>query len=336
MTDKTYGTAGKSKAKGGYCKRFWWVYLLVLIIIVVIVVPCVILVAVPKIAQQKVDKAQLKIDGVAITQSETGSFNMAINSTITTDGSAHATIAAFNGTLWLLDYDPPFAFATVSFPETPSNALVLVNISQPVTIDHASELTIFNQYLLTRESVNVRVEGDTTVRVSGIARNYPITFSKDVEFTGFNSFNGISVTNPHVSLANASNFNATSTIPNPTTWTVEVGNASFYTFFNGSDIGNTNITNMVLYPGDNNFTVRGDIAQTAIIEALQQEPYCQNGGVLPIQLSGNTVVNNDQPIPWLANALASFNISLTIDIGSAVKNDIGLSLPCAAASNSTL
>lgn len=183
---------------------------------------CRILVAVPKIAQKKVDESQLNIDGVTISQSQTGSFNMAINSTITTDGSVHATIAAFAGTMWLLDHDPPLAFASIDFPETPSDALVLVNVSQAVDIDHMSELTIFNSYLLTNESVNVRVEGDTTVRVSGIARDYPITFSKDVEFAGFNSFNGISVTDPHVSLKNASNFNATTTIPNPTTWTVEV------------------------------------------------------------------------------------------------------------------
>lgn len=40
MSDYKSGTAGRSKAKKGHCKRFWWVYLLVLIIIIVIVVPC--------------------------------------------------------------------------------------------------------------------------------------------------------------------------------------------------------------------------------------------------------------------------------------------------------
>lgn len=40
MSDYKNGTAGRSKAKKGHCKRFWWVYLLVLIIIIVIVVPC--------------------------------------------------------------------------------------------------------------------------------------------------------------------------------------------------------------------------------------------------------------------------------------------------------
>jgi hypothetical protein len=173
-------------------------------------------------AQQKVNEAQLHIDGVTITQSEAGSLHMAINSTITTDGSAHATIAGFNGTMWLLDVDPPIAFANVLFPETPSDALVLVNISQPVAVDHLAELTTFNQYLLAKEVVHVRVEGSTTVRVSGIARDYPITFSKDIDFDGFNGFAGISVSNPHVSLVPLNNFNATATIPNPTIWTVEV------------------------------------------------------------------------------------------------------------------
>ncbi|KAH8202618.1 hypothetical protein TruAng_003219 [Truncatella angustata] len=317
MSETTHSSTGKPKARNGHCKRFWWLYLLILVVIVVIVVPVILLVAVPRIAQNKVNEAELHIDGVKITQSETGSFNMAINSSITTDGN----------------HNPPLAFAAVTFPETPSDALVLVNISQPVTIDHISELTIFNSYLLTNQSVNVRVEGDTTVRVSGIARDYPITFSKDVTFAGFNAFNGISVANPHVSLSTRNNFNATTNIPNPTSWTVEVGNASFHTYFNGSNIGNTNITNMVLYPGDNNFNIKGDVAQADVIKALQQRPYCENGGLLPVQISGNSVVNNGQTIPWLADALASFNVSLDIDIGEAIKNDIGLSLPC---SNTTI
>jgi hypothetical protein len=92
---------------------------------------------------------------------------------------------------------------------------------------------------------------------------------------------------------------------------------------------------MVLHPGDNNFTIKGDIGQTAIIQALQQKPYCQNGGILPVQISGKSVVDNGQSIPWLADALSAFNVSVNIEVGEAVKNDIGLSLPCSASSNST-
>ncbi|KAI0176782.1 hypothetical protein BJ166DRAFT_7732 [Pestalotiopsis sp. NC0098] len=333
MSDYKSGTAGRSKAKKGHCKRFWWVYLLVLIIIIVIVVPCIILIAVPKMAQKKVDEAQLNIDGVAVTQTEANSFNLAINSTITTDGSAHATIHAFNGTMWLLD-ETPVAFASVMFPETASDAEVPVNISQTVTVDHLSELTAFNQALLVNETVNVRVNGSTTIRVSGIARDYPITFSKDIVFQGFNGFAGINVTDPVVGLTATKNFNATVNIPNPTVWSVEVGDASFATFFNNSKVGDTNITNMVLHPGNNQFPIQGDVDQLTVINALMEQPYCSNGGILPFSITGNSVSNNGQAIPWLANALSGFNTSLSIDVGSAVKS-IGIELACAGSSNST-
>ncbi|ETS87957.1 hypothetical protein PFICI_01785 [Pestalotiopsis fici W106-1] len=334
MSDYKNGTAGGSKAKRGHCKRFWWVYLLVLIVIIVIVVPCIILIAVPKMAQSKVNDAKLTIDGVAVTQTEAGSFNLAINSTITTDGSAHATIAGFNGTMWLLDTDGPVAFTSIEFPETSSDAVVPVNISQIVTIDHLDELTTFNQRLLTNETVNVRVNGSTTVRVSGIARDYPITFSKDIAFAGFKSFAGINVTNPKVGLTQTKNFNATAIIPNPTLWSVDVGNTSFSTYFNNTKIGVTNITNMVLQPGDNEFPIEGDISQLVIVNALIQQPYCSNGGVLPFAITGDSVVNNNESIPWLANALSAFNVSLNIEIGAAVKS-AGIPLSCADATNST-
>lgn len=184
--------------------------------------PPSILVAVPKIAQQKVDDAQLHVDGIRISQSEASSLQMSINSTITTDGSAKAVIAPFKGSMWLMDYNPPFVFAEIDFPETSSDPLVMVNISQAINIDRMTELTTFNEYLLSRDRVTIRVEGNTTLRVSGLARDYPVTFSKDIEMAGFNSFAGIKVQNITVKLGTTNNFNATATIPNPTIWTVDV------------------------------------------------------------------------------------------------------------------
>jgi hypothetical protein len=97
---------------------------------------------------------------------------------------------------------------------------------------------------------------------------------------------------------------------------------------------------MVLAPGNNTFFTAGDTDQAVILEALQQRPYCENGGVFGVTLSGRSVVNNGQAIPWLTDALASSNQSVTLNIGQAVKNDLGLTVPCAAdatttASNST-
>ncbi|KAI0136666.1 hypothetical protein BJ170DRAFT_677537 [Xylariales sp. AK1849] len=329
MSDFTNDSTSKSKTRGGHCKRFWWVYLLVLVVIIVIVVPCILLVAVPRIAQSKINAATLNVDSIIISQSETNSLNMAINSTISTDGKTHATIAAFNATYYLLDYDPVFEFATIEFPEVSAESLVVVNVSQHMPIEHMTELTIFNTYLLEKETVRIKIKGETTVRVSGIARDYPVTFDKDIEMVGFNSFNGLSIENPQVRLADTNNFNGTVHLPNPTIWTIEVGNATLYTFFNGSIVGNTYIDDLVLRPGDNAYFITGDIDQGAVLNGLAQKPYCENGGILPFQITGNTVINNGQPLPWFADPLADKNDTVSIGIGAAVKSSFGLSVACA-------
>ncbi|OTA69025.1 hypothetical protein K449DRAFT_396401 [Hypoxylon sp. EC38] len=343
-------TGGKSSR--GHCRRFWWIYVIVVIAIAAaIIVPCVctdifsrLLVAVPRMAQQKLNEATLSIDGIVITNVETNSLNMAINSTITTDGSTHATIDGFEGTMYLVDTDTPLEFAKINFPETTSDALQTVNVSQEIPISNLGAFTTFNEDLMQKVIVYVAVKGDTHVHVSGISRAYGVAFSKTVPIQGLNGFQGLSVSNPHVSTAQVNNFNATAHIPNPSLLGLDVvheskkrtrkanidaqGNVTFHTYFNGSDIGTSYILNMVLHPGPNDFFIWADINQTAIINGLTKRPWCERNGTLTIQLSGKEVTNNGQPIPYFANALAATNVSVDIPIGQAIQNDLGLSLGC--------
>lgn len=326
---------GKSKSSAGHCKRFWWVYLLVLVVIVVIVVPVVLLVAVPKIAQRKLNDAKLHVDSIVISQSKTNSLHMAINSSITSDGDVHATVHGFEGTMYLTDVEPPLAFAQVQFPETSSESLVLVNVSQELQISDMAALTTFNTYLLANETLTVRIKGDTTVRVSGIARDYPVTFEKDVQMAGFNGFKGTYVTNANVTAGGSTNnFNATAHLPNPTIWTIDVGTIFFHNYFNGAEIGTNYMRNVTLRPGDNPNFIWADIEQGPVLRALVEEPYCK-GANMTFQLSGKSVTSqhDGQPVPWFAGPLASANTSVSINIVGALNRTSGLVLPCT--SNST-
>ncbi|KAI1213987.1 uncharacterized protein F4807DRAFT_207939 [Annulohypoxylon truncatum] len=325
------GGNGKSTSKSsrGHCKRLWWLYVLIILVIaVVVVVPCVILVVVPRMAQNKLDEARLTIDGISVTKVQTNSLNMAINSTITTDGSTHATIDGFEGTMYLADANPPLAFAKINFPETTSDAHQTVDISQEIPISDQNAFTTFNEQLIQRESVNVLVKGDTHVHVRGISRAYSVTFSKTVSLKGLDDFKDLSVTNPHVSLAQADNFNATAHIPNPSSLTLDVGNTTFHTYLNGSEIGTSYILNMVLHPGTNDFFIWADINNTAVLNALTKRPTCERNGTLTFELSGKNVTNLGQPIPYFANSLAASNMSVDIPIGQAIKSDIGISVGC--------
>lgn len=174
-------------------------------------------------AQGKLDAATMDINSIVITQGKTQSYNMAINSTINADESTHATIKAFEGTMYLMDVDPPAAFATLQFPEVESAAEINVIISQEVVIDNMTSFVLFNAHLIQQKTVRVKVEGDTKIRVSGIARDYPVTFRKEVELTGFDGFNGLNVSDIKIVAGQTNNnFNGTTHIPNPTVFTLDV------------------------------------------------------------------------------------------------------------------
>ncbi|KAI3323584.1 hypothetical protein HD806DRAFT_497261 [Xylariaceae sp. AK1471] len=285
------------------------------------------LVAVPSMAQKKLNAAKLTIDGITVTNTQTTSLVMAINSTITADDSVHATIDAFEGTMYLADVDPPLAFAKINFPQTSSSAIQAVNVSQEIQVADVDAFTTFNKYLLAMESVNIQVKGDTYIHVKGISRAYSATFDKTVTLKGLNNFAGLAISNPQINLNPKNNFNGTAHIPNPSVLTLEIGNTTFSNYFNGSLVGMTYINNLVLRPGDNTFFTTADIEQVPIIKALTQEPFCELEGKLPFQLKGSRVTNNGQDIPYFAAALAASNQSVTIDLSQAAKA-VGIPAAC--------
>lgn len=183
------------------------------------------LVAVPKIAQQKLDEAELIVDGITVTDATPTRMIMSINSTIKSDGKVHAKIAPFEGVMYLTDLEPHTPFARINFPETTSAALQTVNVIQVLTIEDVAALSTFNKWLTLNESVRVTVEGDTTVRVSGIPRNYPVTFRQTVTLAGLKNLEGTEVEPTWISLKadeNGNNFKAIARIPNPSVATFEL------------------------------------------------------------------------------------------------------------------
>ncbi|KAI0409423.1 hypothetical protein F4802DRAFT_141601 [Xylaria palmicola] len=320
--------------KKSHFKRFWWAYLLgLLVVATAVVVPLLLLVAVPRLAQQRLDSAKLTIDGISVTRTRTGSFVMGINSTINADDSIHATIDPFEGTLYLADVDPPLAFAMINFPQTSSASVQAINVSQEIQISDIGAFTTFNTALLSSESVNVQVKGDTHIHVKGISRAYSVTFDKTVALRGLNNFDGLSISNASISATSSiNNFNATVRIPNASVLTLEIGNTTFTTYFDGEDVGQNRIDNLVLYPGDNIFSTTADIQQLPIVNALTQEPFCELGGRLPFQLEGNNVVNNGQVLAYFRDALAARNQSVTIDLSEASRR-VGIPAECIRSSS---
>lgn len=222
------GAAGATTKRGRakrHCMRWWWVHLLIFIAIVVLVVCLIIFVAVPKIAQQRVDGAKLSIQSIVVTQTQSDNYTMSINSTIHADDSIHAVIDGFEGVLYLEDWEPQTPFASLAFPQTTSAETTAVNLTQFTPVTDLNAFTVFNTWLLVNETLNLTVSGKTHVRVSGISKKYPVDFKHTINMPGLGNFNGTTTSNTSISItpdADGNNFFGTVTIPNRSFLTFEI------------------------------------------------------------------------------------------------------------------
>lgn len=142
-----------------------------------------IFVALPKIVRHNINEAKLTIQGIAVTNTQSGDYLMAINSTVTTSSSQKATIKSFNASLYLEDKLPHTPFAFVEMPELTSKKTIPVNISQPTTIFDETAFADFVSWYLLNDTFLVTVDGWTHVQVGKLPK-VKVHFQKTVNLTG--------------------------------------------------------------------------------------------------------------------------------------------------------
>lgn len=325
----------KRKALARHCKRFWWIYLIVLIIIVLVVVLPVIFVAVPRGIQSRLDSVVIVVDGVSITSMRSDAFDLGINATLHSDsGPIDADVDGFEATLYLEDAEPRIAFTTLTFPalgrgSADENGLTAINVTGPVplTEENAEGVAQFATSLMSKETFRVTIEGDTSVRISGISRRYGATFRNTVTLNGMNNFEGLEIMDPEISLEaddRGNNLRATLVIPNPSLFVWEVGNVTYATTIDDTDVGTTFLDDVVLVPGSVNVDLRATISQIPVLAALSTEPYCATG-VVPFTLTGESVVNQGNDLDYLADALADAPTTVDVPLGESLGGLVDIS-----------
>lgn len=173
------------------------------------------------------DDAKLEIQGVNILETEPKKYLMEVNSTITTDGSIHADIDPFVGSMYLADLEPRVPFATLNFPATTADKHQQVNVSQEVTIADMDAFNTFNIWFTNNETVRIAIEGETKVKPAGLDRKYKVDFKKTLEVKALNLFKGTEVLVDSAKLAfkpdsKGRNFYGESDIPNASHFTLDI------------------------------------------------------------------------------------------------------------------
>ncbi|OAA73509.1 hypothetical protein ISF_00410 [Cordyceps fumosorosea ARSEF 2679] len=335
-TERVAPQPGKKAAFKRHCQRFWWLHLIIFILIAVLVILLTIFVAVPRIAQDKINHAKLDIVAVKISNATPNSYQMTINSTISTDGTVKANIDPFAGDMYLEDTDDKTPFAVLNFPATNANKHSNVNVDQHVEIKDMDAFSKFNTWFVNNETLRIGIKGKTKVQPSGLSRKYDVTFQKVLEVKGLNLFKGTKVIDPRVELKvdngtdpNFRNFYARVELPNPSHFSLDIGNATFNNYFLGTNLGKLYINDLTLVPGNNILNVTGSLDQAQIIVlASSAKPYCETG-VADFSLIGSNVTRDGAEIPYFQYALAHANQTVSLNITDTLyRSDIPAAVTC--------
>lgn len=172
------------------------------------------------------------MQGVNILNTNADSYLMEINSTISTSGNLHATVEAFEGDLYLEDFEPQTPFGRLMFPETSGAANQVVNISQQVQITDMEAFIRFNTWFALNDTLRLTVDGRTSVQPDGLDRNYGVDFKKTLEIKGLNLFEGTQVTGGEIVVEEDAEYNfvGTAEIPNQSIFTLDIVSLSSHPF----------------------------------------------------------------------------------------------------------
>ncbi len=123
--------------------------------------------------------------------------------------------------------------------------------------------------------------------------------------------------------ADGANLLDTVVIPNPSVMTLHFGNVTLDLSVNGTAIGTTLISNLVLRPGENEYPMRTTANQT-LLGGLVAQRY--TNGIVPIDIAGSSVVYNGQRLPYYEVPLRANKIRLDLNVGAALRA-AGITLP---------
>ncbi|CEJ86025.1 hypothetical protein VHEMI03986 [[Torrubiella] hemipterigena] len=319
------GKKSKRDACKRHCAKWWWAHLIIFIIGAVVIVIVAIYGVTPRIAQDKINAADLQVQHVKISNPTSDGFDMTINSTITTDGQVKADIDPFQGSFYLKGKDKPFLI--FPFPATNADKFQNVNAHEHITIQDMEAFTEFNAAFIGSETLEVEIKGYTYVTPKGLSKKYGVNFYKSLKFPGLNSFKGTVVSDAKANYTadptKVDNFFATATLQNPSYYTIELGNATFNNYSPaGALLGKLFIDNFNLAPGENKVQTRGRLNQGDVVSYLVSTGD-QCGKPNPLVLQGVSVNNHGQDLPYFGNALHQVNQTVEVNIGEVLSASLG-------------
>ncbi|MCJ1416793.1 hypothetical protein MMC32_003131 [Xylographa parallela] len=298
-----------------HLRRWWWLHLIIGIAVLLLITLLLVYVGFPHIAQSGIDNSTLNLTAVSITDPTASSFLIHQASLITSSSAYHPQLDAFNASLALLGQAP---YAYITIPALHATATATADVTQVVQIANLTAFAAFTTALLTNEMVSLQVSGTTALHEMAFPAT-TVTYNKTVQLSGLNRLAGFAIPSFTISLApspNGTNLIGAVRIPNPSVFTVALGNVTLDLSVAGRRIGTSTLADLVLAPGNNTVPMAAATNQTAVLELITG---AYTDGLLPVDIAGRSSVYDGVHLPYYEEALASVTQRVVLDVGAALK-----------------
>lgn len=311
------------KQSGGklkrHCRRFWWLDLIIAIIIILVVLLPVIFVAIPKKAQHDLNESTLEVTFQNITQPATDGIHLKLVTTARSSSKFHPTIKAFRAALSLEGREP---FLYIDVPETKANAETEIVVDEDLKFPSLDAFVDYNKVVMGSEEFVVHLDGKTKLKLGGLPL-MSVNYNKKVTLKGLNKLKGLNIIDLQILFGNdkvlpdGSNLIGNVTIPNPSTYALDLGNVTMDLSVDGQNIGYSLIPNMKLNPGDNKVPMQTTIKNLLGMISLIKSKY--TNAIIPLDIVGNSSIYSGQHLSYYEAAIKLNTIRVDLNVGPALQ-----------------
>lgn len=315
------GAGGRMK---NHCRKFWWCDLLLIAIITLIIVLPIIFVAIPKKAQHDLNDSTLEVKEQDVTSPSPDGIHLKLVTVAKSGSSFHPTIEAFRAGLSLEGQEP---FIYIDVPETKAEAETDIVVESDLKFASKDQFINYNKAVMGSETLTVYMDGKTKIHQKGLSA-IDVNYNKKVTMKGLNKLSGLSISDIKILsgkseiLSDGSNMIGTVHIPNPSVYTIELGNVTMNLAVDGKSIGTSLLPDMTLKPGNNSLPMQSKTDQLGVVSIITSK---YKNGILPLEISGNSSIYNGEHLEYYEAAIQSNVIKIDLDVGPAL-SAIGINI----------
>ncbi|GCB26685.1 hypothetical protein AAWM_09570 [Aspergillus awamori] len=293
-------------------KRWWWVYIIALIVIVLVVVLPVVYVGYPKMAQHIVNDSNLTVTSIVISDPSPSSFDLHQLQVIGSNSSFHPTFYTFSAAISLLG---SAVFTHVQVPQFNGHNGVVIDVNQRANLTNETAFAEFCKAAIMNEKFPLNVYGKPQLKEGSLPKT-TVTYNKTAMVTGLNKLSGFDLVDMSIGTNNTDGTNAKGTvyIPNPSDISIAVGNLTLNLEVNNTAIGQAFIYDLTIGPGNNTVPMTANVSTLTVAGMLSSYP----DYMLPIDITGNSSIYNNQPLLYIEEALASLKLQVQLNVTQAL------------------